>query len=40
MTARNPVLAAQRAVSSALRSCRRLLRQLERRARYRRLGWV
>ena len=40
MNARSPVLVVQRALSSAMRSCRRLLRQMERRARYRRLGWV
>ncbi len=40
MTDRNPVLAARRGAWSLLRSCRRLLRQIERRVRYRRLGWV
>jgi hypothetical protein len=40
MTARNPVVVAQRLVSEVLRSFRRISRQVERRLRYRRLGWV
>lgn len=40
MTVRNPVVVAQRLVSETFRSVRRMARQLERRLRYRRLGWV
>ena len=40
MTVQNPVVIGRRLTSDALRTVRRLARQLERRLRYRRLGWV
>ena len=40
MTDRPLALAPQRLVSQTLRTLRRIARQLERRLRYRRLGWV
>ena len=40
MTERTPLAAAQRLITQPLRTIRRLTRQLERRIRYRRLGWV
>ena len=40
MTEVQPVGAAQRLVLGAFRTVRRVARQLERRLRYRRLGWV
>ena len=40
MTAPNPALASQRLIWDTLRMVRRVARQIERRMRYRRLGWV
>ena len=40
MTVQTPAVAARRLLTESLRSLRRLTRQLERRLRYRRLGWV
>ena len=40
MTVQNPVVVGRRFTSEALRTVRRLTRQIERRLRYRRLGWV
>ena len=40
MTVPHPVLAGRRLVWDTMRTVRRLARQVERRMRYRRLGWV
>ena len=40
MTARHPVAPALRGLSAVGRTIRRIARQLERRLRYRWLGWV
>ncbi len=40
MSVSNPVLASRRLLLDTLRTVRRLARQVERRLRYRRLGWV
>ena len=40
MSVRSPLAAARRIVVDALRAIRRLIRQAERRQRYRRLHWV
>ena len=40
MTVQNPVVVGRRLALEALRTFRRLTRQIERRLRYRRLGWV
>ena len=40
MIVHSPAAAARRLVSDVFRSLRRVLRQAERRQRYRRLGWV
>ncbi len=40
MTVSNPALASRRLLLDAWRTVRRLTRQVERRMRYRRLGWV
>ncbi len=40
MTDRTLVVATRRLVSRTMRTFRRLARQIERRQRYRRLGWV
>jgi hypothetical protein len=40
MTAHPTVVAAQRLVTETSRIVRRFFRQVERRVRYRRLGWV
>ncbi len=40
MTVYNPVPGSRRILWNALRSLRRFTRQVERRLRYKRLGWV
>lgn len=40
MTDPNPVAATRRLMVDAFRTLRRIARQIERRQRYRRLGWV
>lgn len=40
MTARSSIDAPRRLVAEVLRTIRRVIRQTERRQRYRRLGWV
>ncbi len=40
MTIHAPLTVVRRVLADALRTARRLARQLQRRARYRRLGWV
>ena len=40
MIVSNPALAGRRLLGDALRTIRRVARQVERRMRYKRLGWV
>ncbi len=40
MTVLNPALVPRRILAGTFRAVRRLARQVERRMRYRRLGWV
>ena len=40
MIVHSPAVSARRFVSDLFRSLRRVVRQVERRQRYRRLGWV